>query len=93
MANRDRLIEILVETRELLASPGNDFSWSAWKDPEEAVAEIDDLLRRLREGQMPQLSVLFAPTGPIQEVSASSGWSDRFVELSSRLDRELSPRT
>jgi hypothetical protein len=93
MANRDRLIQILVETRELLVSPGNDFSWSSWGNAEVAVAEIDDLLRELRTGEMPELSALFAPSGPIQEVSASSGWGDRFLELSGRLDRELSTRS
>jgi hypothetical protein len=93
MAKRDRLIAILVETRELLASPRNDFAWSSWRDQDAALAEIDALLSQLRSGSMPELSILFAPTGPIQEVSVSSGWGGRFLELSSRLDRELSPRT
>jgi hypothetical protein len=29
---------------------------------------------------------LFAPTGPIQEVSLSSGWGDMFLELAKRMD-------
>jgi hypothetical protein len=33
-----------------------------------------------------ELRVLFAPTGPIQEVSVSSGWGDAFLELADRFD-------
>jgi hypothetical protein len=33
------------------------------------------------------LSILFAPTGSIQEVSLSSGWGDEFIYLSMDFDR------
>jgi hypothetical protein len=33
------------------------------------------------------VSVLFAPTGPIQEVSLSSGWSETFLKVAERFDR------
>ena len=36
--------------------------------------------------------MLFLPTGPIQEVSLSSGWGDAFVALADRFDRPR-PRT
>ncbi|MFF5235251.1 hypothetical protein [Dactylosporangium sp. NPDC000521] len=32
------------------------------------------------------LSILFAPTGPIQEVAISSGWGDAFLEPADRFD-------
>jgi hypothetical protein len=32
------------------------------------------------------LDVLFLPTGPIQEVSLSSGWGDEFLQLAERYD-------
>ena len=32
------------------------------------------------------MEVLFAPTGPIQEVSLSSGWGKEFLALSERFD-------
>jgi hypothetical protein len=44
----------------------------------------------LESGKLPprgDLSVLFAPTGPIQEVSVSSGWGEAFLELAERFDR------
>jgi hypothetical protein len=35
---------------------------------------------------VPDIEVLFAPTGPIQEVSMSSGWSREFLRLAERFD-------
>jgi len=32
------------------------------------------------------MSVLFAPTGPIQEVSLSSGWGQGFLKLAEDFD-------
>ena len=89
----DRVIAILAETRELLASTANDFAWSSWRNQEAAWCEIDTLLRQLRGGSLPALSVLFAPTGLIQEVASSSGWGERFLDLAERLAHELSAQT
>jgi len=89
----DRVIAILTEVRELLSSPQNDFAWSTWRNREAALAEMDEVMRRARAGSVSELSILFAPTGPIQEVSSSSGWGDRFLDLAERLDREVAKRT
>ena len=86
------LIVILQEARALLALPDNDYSWSSWRDAPHALAEIDDLIARLERGEMPpriSLTVLFAPTGPIQEVSLSSGWAQAFLDLAKRFDEEM----
>jgi hypothetical protein len=84
-----KLLSVLEEVRELLAAADNDFSWSSWQDRDDALSEIDTLLAKLRSGIAPSaltLNVLFAPTGPIQEVSLSSGWGDVFIELAARFD-------
>lgn len=86
------LISILEEAHELLSADANDFSWSSWHDRDDALHEIDALLSELRSGVAPSaltLSVLFAPTGPMQEVSLSSGWGDAFVELAERFDSAM----
>jgi hypothetical protein len=83
------LISVLEEARELLAAADNNFAWSSWRDCNDALDEIDTILFELRSGILPSaltLNVLFAPTGPIQEVSLSSGWGDRFIELAKRFD-------
>lgn len=33
------------------------------------------------------VGVLFAPTGPLQEVSLSSGWAELFLKVSEKYDR------
>ena len=73
----------------MLAMPANDFGWSSWPDVDAAVREVDGLIAELTEGRTPEqlcVSVLFAPTGPIQEVSISSGWGHSFLDLAAQFD-------
>jgi hypothetical protein len=82
---------VLLDARALLARPNNDFSWSAWKDREAALAELDGVIDEVRQGRLPRvtLNVLFGPTGPIQETSISSGWGDEFLEVAARYDQAV----
>lgn len=83
------LLQVLKETRELLSKPGNDFSWSSWENSQKAVEEIGDIIARVESGEMPKREVietLFAPAGPIQEVSLSSGWAAGFLILAEHFD-------
>ena len=92
MPNLGKLISVFEETRELVAAPGNDFSWSSWVGRDDAVEEIDDILSVLRAGAVPKglsMEVLFAPTGPMQEVSLSSGWGGEFLTLAERFDEAM----
>ncbi|MDA0159454.1 hypothetical protein OM076_04190 [Solirubrobacter ginsenosidimutans] len=84
----DNLIDVLLEARRLIALPGNDLSWSSFVDQESALAEIDRHIERVRAGgsDTGSMAVLFLPTGPIQEVSVSSGWGDEFLALAARFD-------
>src|SRR5687767_11713013 len=92
-SKEQKLVEVLREARQFLGRPGNDFAWSSWEDAPSALSEIDGIIARIEAGNLPQRSdieVLFLPTGPIQEVSVSSGWGQEFLELASRLDRAVS---
>lgn len=75
------------EAKAFLAREENDFSWSSWTDQNHAISEIDSMIKTLEDGSIPDMRVLFAPTGPIQEVSLSSGWGNRFLELADRFDQ------
>jgi hypothetical protein len=88
MERLHKLITILREARVFLAPDGNDFSWSPWRDQNQAISEIDSIITELENGSVPDIGVLFAPTGPIQEVSLSSGWGHEFIELAERFDKE-----
>jgi hypothetical protein len=83
------LLDIFHRTRDLVALPQNDFSWSSWRDAEDALEEIDSIISRLQNDELPdtsEMSVLFAPTGPMQELALSSGWGNRFLGLASEFD-------
>ena len=85
----EQLVRVLETARDFLQRPDNDFSWSSWGDGATAVREIDQLLGSILAGELPNradIGVLFAPTGPIQEVSVSSGWGDEFLDLANRYD-------
>ena len=88
-ASRQELIEVLRGAVALLALPGNDFAWSRWDDDLAAIGDLNGLISSLESGQTPRrsdVSILFAPTGSIQEVSMSSGWAYEFLALSKRFD-------
>lgn len=87
---RVALAHVLRSAAELLSLPDNDFAWSSWANQAAAVAEIEAMLALVEAGELPDrtsVSVLFAPTGPIQEVSLNSGWGDAFLKLAERYDR------
>jgi hypothetical protein len=82
------LLAVLDEVRALLALPDNDYSWSSFADAEAALAELEGLRAGVVAGHPDvfTLRVVFAPTGPIQEVSLSSGWGDEFLAVAERFD-------
>ena len=88
MERLQKLTAVLREAKALLALESNDFSWSSWRDQNQAVSEIDSIIAKLENGAIPDMRILFAPTGPIQEVSLSSGWGNQFMELAERFDKE-----
>jgi hypothetical protein len=89
MSDLSGLISVLKQTRTLLALPQNDFAWSSWKDQQSALSEMDSIILQAENGFVQNLSTLFAPTGPIQEVSISSGWGQDFLVLAERFDQEF----
>ncbi len=65
-------------------------SWSSWTDADAALREVDALIATVDADRLPNrltIRVLFAATGPIQEVSLSSGWAYEFLALAERFDR------
>jgi hypothetical protein len=89
----ETLLLVLREVAELVRRPTNDFTWSSWRDADDALAELEGARASIEAGKAPSsLSVVFAPTGPLQELSLSSGWGDEFVALAERFDAALAAR-
>jgi quercetin dioxygenase-like cupin family protein len=83
------LVIVLRAAQALVTQPGNDFAWSSWEDARAANAELSRYIDEVQTGDFSHLvdmGVIFAPTGPLQEVSLSSGWGREFIDLSSRFD-------
>ena len=83
------LIKILNKTHDFISRPENDFTYSGWQDCQDALDEIDSLILRLKKNDMPdklEIKILFAPTGPVQEVSLSGGWSEEYLVLAYKFD-------
>ena len=86
------LIKVLHEARGLLTRPENDFAWSSWDSPADALRQMDGLILRVESGDLSaqmDLTLLFAPTGNIQEVAESSGWGHEFLALAERFDAAI----
>jgi len=93
MGDLSGLLAVMTEIRRLLALLENDFAWSSWRDQRAALADIDQYISDLKKGAVPHLSCLFAPTGPLQEVSLRSGWGAAFIALAERFDSEMTNPT
>jgi hypothetical protein len=86
----DEILQVRRETRELVARPDSNFEWSDWESLKSALREIDSLIDSISTGALldtKQLGLLFAPTGPVREVSLSNGWA--LLKLAARFDAAM----
>ena len=82
------LITLLTEAKRLLGmSTESPFSSVS---PSQAMAILDREVAALKRYGRPtskiELKLLFGPTGPIQEMSMTGGWSRKYMELASKFD-------
>jgi hypothetical protein len=83
------LVAVLRDARSLLALPANDFAWPSWPNDGAALRGLDGLIRAIEAGQLPprcDLSILFTPTCPIEDVSLSRDWAHAFSMVASRFE-------
>ncbi|MFE3454286.1 hypothetical protein ACFXJ8_35715 [Nonomuraea sp. NPDC059194] len=87
----EALAQVLDDLVEIVAASEQDTTWAGtWDTGDEMIRELRDHAGRLRRGDgstLGELEFLFLPTGPLQEVSISSGWGDQFLVLAGRFDR------
>ncbi|WP_216893579.1 hypothetical protein [Nocardia alni] len=93
-ADHEEVARTLESVLEVVALPGTDVSWSGFDEPEQAIAELRDLIWQVRQPDpdqsvLHQISLLFAPTGALQEIAISSGWGVAFLAIAQRMDRAV----
>lgn len=84
------IIGLLQQVIQVLDLPGTDVSWSRYNNVEEVIEDINQHIDRLRRGdlsKMEDLTLLFAPTGSLQDISINNGWGEAFLHLAARFDR------
>ena len=90
--NETVIIEILETIKELILEPTTDISWSIFDSKGDLVIEIDTHIQKLRLrdfSKIKDLILLFAPTSDFQEISLSSGWGNRYLNISERFDTAI----
>ena len=90
-ADAQSLMNLLDDVRLWVRRPNNNYRWSTWKGPEDALRELDAIEKTIAGGSVPTraLKLLFAATGSLQELSVSSGWGNEFLRLATRCDTIL----
>jgi hypothetical protein len=81
------LIDVLKRCREL-TSASQDADW-AHAGVSEIVAVLGRAIEAIEVGREPnrrELTLLFAPTGDLQETSMANGWAEDYLALSARFD-------
>ena len=86
--DRLRLLSILATTKILLAhSPEEGWGFEYPKETEENIDQIIDCIFFPNNKPLPNYwELLFAPTGPIQEISMANGWSELYLKISKEFD-------
>jgi hypothetical protein len=83
-----KLISVLATTNYFLSQSKKE----GWPDenPEKTAKEIDSMIAHLFEPTHHTLpdywSILFAPTGAIQEIAIANGWSETYMKLAKEYD-------
>jgi hypothetical protein len=81
---KKELLAVLSTTKELVLKSKND----GWPDvsPIDTALEIDELIAYIlnpEKNTIPEYaSILYAPTGSLQEIAMSNGWHDDYLSLS-----------
>lgn len=84
----ENIVEIINIIKGTITSDSN-MTWTPYKNPREAIQELDKDIINLRKGNLETLDKLksdFLPTCTFQELATSNGWGDYYLELASKFD-------
>lgn len=84
----DDLIQLLVKVNDKIED-NSDVGWAMHYNPTDLKGEILESCRLIKSGDYKcvyRLSLLFAPTGRLQEHSIANGWATEFLRFSEEFD-------
>jgi len=85
----ENLINLLYEIIELVSTRDANMVWSTFDAKEVLILELENYIQRLKNNDfssIEQLNGLFLPTGDLQEIAISSGWSEEYLSISKKFD-------
>jgi hypothetical protein len=86
------IIDILNEIIRIVRRSEIDVVWSGYDTTDDVLSDLTGHIGRLTNNDLSrrkELKILFAPTGPLQEIALSSGWGDQFLSIAERFDQEM----
>lgn len=86
------VIKVLEKIKEIIENYQIDLSYSTYRSEEELVNELDLYIFKLKANDFScnkEISLLFAPTGDLQEIAIDSGWSEEYMELAEIIDKYI----
>ncbi len=84
------VIKVLEKVKEIIVNYELDLSYSTYESEKQLISDLDVYITKLKTNDLSckkEISVLFAPTGDLQEIAIDSGWSDEYIELAQIIDR------
>ncbi len=85
-----KLFVILSTIKVLLETESDNDGWS-FESPKESLTIIDQTIAFFQnpdKNSYPEnIDMQFGPTGPLQEISISNGWSEVFLKLAEQYDK------
>jgi len=83
-----QLLAVLASTKVLLSHSDRE-GWG-FEEPDETETKIDQIISAVfyesPAGLPDGWQILFAPTGPLQEIALANGWSEVYLRLSESFD-------
>jgi len=85
-----KLLAVLSTVKVLLEKVSENDGWS-FESPKESLKVINQAIAFFLEPDkniLPEdITMQFAPTGPLQEISIPNGWSEVFLKLAEQYDK------
>jgi len=86
------VIKALEKVREIIVNYEMDLSYSTCESEKQLLSNLDVYIAKLKTNDLScnkEISLLFAPTGDLQEIAIDSGWSNEYIELAEIVDRYI----